>query len=315
MNTLLPFTLAFLAGFGGLFASAELLVNGAIQLARRFAVSPLIIGLTVVAFGTSAPEMAVSVLASISGNPGIALGNVVGSNIANIGLILGISALIHSIRPHERILKMEIPLLIFISFFLVGAARFDAFGPWTGILLLTVFVAYSLAIYKYSQQEEVILEQQDESSTPRPRLAKAALYTAAGLAGLILASKALIWGASGMAALLEISQMTIGLTITALGTSLPELATSIAAARRKQADIVLGNVIGSNLANSTLVLGLSSLFAHISVTPLILHRDFLSMLAFTLLLFILTRGGKRLSHSAGILFLVLYFGYIALLFR
>ncbi len=300
---------AFAAGFAGLFLSAEWLVTGAIRLARRFSVSPLTIGLTVVAVGTSAPEMAVSVLASLSGNPGIALGNVVGSNIANIGLILGLSALLKTIRPHERIVRIELPLLLLITVSITVAAWLDALSPGPGAVLVLAFAGYSYAIYRYGKAEEVVVEE-DGPAGPVPPLPASSALTLAGLAGLLLSSKALIWGASGIADLLGVPQLIIGLTVTALGTSLPELATSLAAAKKGEADIVLGNVIGSNIANSTAVLGMSSLFAHISVSQAAFQRDFLSMLGMTLLLFLAAARGRPIGRTKAGLFLLGYIIYI-----
>ncbi len=305
---------ALILGLGGLYLSAELLIDGSIGLARRLALSPLVIGLTVVAVGTSAPEMAVSLMASLSGNGGIALGNVVGSNVANIALILGVAALLHPLRPHGRVRRVDLPLLGAVTLAITAAAWRGEVGRATGFILLLVFVGYSWTLCRYGKREEAaagseVEVESDSSATP---LYRPVLATMAGLAGLVASSKAMVWGGADMAARLGISQVVIGLTITALGTSLPELATSVAAARRRESDLVLGNVIGSNIANSTAVLGAASAVAPIVVPQEVFRRDFIAMVVVTGLLMAM---GQRptISRGFGVACLVFYGIYIYLL--
>ena len=311
MGLLLP-CLVFCLGLVGLYYSAEFLVDGAVGLARRLSMSPLVIGLTVVAVGTSAPEMAVSVMASLGGKQGIALGNVVGSNIANIGLVLGTALAIHPIRAHRRVRAVEIPLLTVVTLSLTGLAWWGGVPRAAGTLLVLAFLLYCLALYRYTSQEQL---PDSGAGEGRPPLLGPLAATLGGLAGLVASSKAMVWGGASLASALGVSQLVIGLTITAVGTSLPELATSVAAARRGHGDLVMGNVVGSNVANSTLVLGLAALCRPISIARETLLRDFLSMTGLTLLLMAGALYPGRLGRRAGLALLALYAGYIALLCR
>lgn len=294
--------LALTALIGGLVVlvwSAGRFVEGAAATARHFGMSALLIGMVVVGFGTSAPEMLVSALASLQGNPGIALGNAYGSNITNIALILGVTALISPIAVHSRILSRELPLLS-------GVTLFAAWLLWDGylsrldaVLLLGAFallMAWTIRAGMKSQGDALQSEMEQELEAHELPLRKAVFWLVLGLVLLIASSRALVWGAVEIALALGISDLIIGLTIVAVGTSLPELASSIIAARRGEHDIALGNIIGSNLFNTLAVVGIAGAISPMVVLPEVMMRDMPVMIALTFSLFILGYGFKRMGR-------------------
>ena len=257
----------FILGLAVLILGAELFVRGASRLAALLGISPLIVGLTVVAFGTSAPEMAVSVQAGLEGQGGIALGNIIGSNISNLLLILGISAMVAPLVVSQRLIKLEVPLLLGVSVLVFVLAVDQRISRLEGLLLIIGAVLYTVfLIWEYRREnrleltgDKVALAANPSRSTPAGELRKIwlqnMLLLAAGLVSLVFGARWLVHGASGMARVLGVSELVIGLTVVAIGTSLPELATSIAAAMRGERDLAIGNVIGSNLFNLLLVMG------------------------------------------------------------
>lgn len=307
--------LAVVLGIVFLILSADKFVEGASGVANYFGMPPLLIGMVIVGFGTSAPEMLVSTLASLEGKPALALGNAYGSNISNIGLILGISALIGPISVESKVLKKELPILIFISV-LSGFFVYDAYiSRLDSLALLFIFLGLmGWSIYEGMQKNEDALSEEimEEIIADRLTISKSMLFLLAGLAVLILSSRTLVWGAVGIATRLGVSELIIGLTIVAIGTSLPELASSVAAVRKGQSDIALGNVIGSNLFNTLAVVGLAGVITPFDVASEVLSRDVVAMNAITialLFLCLLRRRAPQLTRLSGSALLCAYFGY------
>ncbi len=318
--------LLILLGFVALVVGADGLVRGAASLALRLGVSALVVGLTIVACGTSAPELAVSVYAAISGNPDIALANVVGSNSFNIGGILGLTALIAPIACATAIVKRETPIMIGVALLVPACAfltlaQFDQhlIARWQGALLLVLAILYTFFLYRNSRRESPQAHQQFEAGVPagesadtarkRPVLLDLA-YILGGVLLLILGSRFLVSGATTIAKALGVSDVIIGLTIVACGTSLPELATSLIAAIKKQPDLSVGNIVGSNIFNVLLILGAASTISPIHVDNAILYRDVPVMLAFSVALLPMMRTGFRLSRLEGALLLFGYAAYV-----
>ncbi len=308
----------FAIGFVILIKGADLLVDGAASVAKKFNISSIVIGLTIVAFGTSAPEFAVNIFASINGNSEIAIGNILGSNIANIFLILGVAAVIHPVVAKENTAWKEIPLSL-LAAILIGVLANDvlidggAFSGLTridGIVLLSffiIFLYYTFGISKVTGDEENIEIKLLTSG-------KAALFILVGFTGLIVGGKWIVDGAVKIAEWFDVSQSLIGLTVVAIGTSLPELATSAVAAYKKQADIAIGNVIGSNIFNTFWILGVSAF-----IRPLPFLKDsnpdiLMSIFASTLLFAILFIGKRHtIERWQGYLMIAIYTGYIVFL--
>lgn len=314
----LAFT-AVIFGLALLVWSADRFVEGAASTARHFGMPPLLIGMVIVGFGTSAPEMVVSALAALEGKPGIALGNAYGSNITNIALILGLTALISPIAVHSLVLRKELPILTLVS-------ALAAWQLWDGhlsrldaIVLLGAFAALMIwtirqGVLKKSDALGSGMEQ--ELQTHNMPIRKALFWLVVGLVLLIISSRMLVWGAIAIAQNFGVSDLIIGLTIVAVGTSLPELASSIIAARKGEHDIALGNVLGSNLFNTLAVVGIAGSISPLPVEPSLLTRDILTMFALTVSLFVFgygfTRPG-RINRLEGLLLLACYVGYTAYL--
>ena len=307
-------TVAFILGLIILSGGAEALVRGAIRMARLWKISPIVIGLTIVAFGTSAPEMGVALSAALSGQPDITMGNILGSNIANTGLILGLGALLTPLPVRLRMLRIEIPLLIVVSMALWAFATMGHLGRLAGPILLITFVAYCLALYRHSRKEPYTLQVEfDKSLNRKSSFWLDLVLVIAGLAGLVIGSKSLVWGAENIAVYLGIPELIVGLILTAIGTSLPELATTVSAARKGQTDLILGNVIGSNLSNLCAVLGVTACITPIDINPDLLHRDFPVMIAFSLVLLPVMRIGMKVTRWEGAALLLSYGVYVIFL--
>ncbi|MFO7557414.1 MAG: calcium/sodium antiporter [Desulfobacterales bacterium] len=312
--------LALIAGLALLVWSADLFVEGSASTARHFGMPPLLIGMVIVGFGTSAPEMVVSALAALQGSPGIALGNAYGSNIANIALILGVTALISPIMVHSTVLRKELPILTLLTILSVvliadlQLARLDAI-----ILLLVFGCLMAWTIYQGLKHKTDSLAKEVEAETAEKAMPikRAVFRLAAGLVLLIVSSRILVWGAVELAHIFGVSDMIIGLTIVAAGTSLPELASSVIAARKGEHDIALGNVLGSNLFNTLAVVGIAGAIHPFQVEPETLSRDMVVMGALTISLFILGYGFKggqgRVNRFEGAALLAVYVGYTAYL--
>lgn len=312
---LLPIA-AIIAGLILLVWSADRFVDGSAATARYFGMPSLLIGIIIVGFGTSAPEMVVSALAATAGNPGIALGNAYGSNITNIGLILGFTALISPIAVSSQVVRKELPILLAISAMAAWQIYDGELTRLDAIILLAVFaLIMGTTIYQelkkknHAPQDAQDAQDTQESSISLP---KAIMWLVLGLVLLIVSSRMLVWGAVEIAHALGISDLIIGLTIVAVGTSLPELASSIIAAIKNEHDIALGNIIGSNLFNTLAVVGIAGSIAPMEVSFEVLTRDMTVMCALTvaLLIFALGKKGKaRINRFEGALLVLSYIAY------
>lgn len=307
--------LLLLCGFVLLGVGAEVLVSGSSRLAMRMGIAPIIIGLTIVAFGTSAPELAVSIEAATNGRSAIALGNIIGSNIANIGLILGITALISPIQIEAQLIKRQIPLMIAVSVLLCLLLIDGEVGVIDGILLTLGLAGFLFVSYRRSDSEVSTLEAPLAGTPAQSGSTHTILnigFIIGGLALLIAGSHVFVESAITLAHLFGVSEAVIGLTVVAIGTSIPELATSVIAAMRKQSDIAIGNVVGSNLFNILGILGVTALISSISALD-ISFIDLGVMLIFACALLPLARSNFVLSRIEGGMLLVGYAGYITYL--
>jgi len=306
----------FILGLIALVAGASLLVRGAAKLAVSFGISPLVVGLTVVAFGTSAPETAVSVGAVLQGNSDIAVGNVVGSNIFNVLFILGVSALIAPLVIHRQLVRQEVPIMIGASMILCVMALDGHIGRFDAALLAALLVAYTVFLVVQSRRagreaDEAALVDARPASRWDRHWSVQVLLVVAGLALLILGADWLVDAATGFARALGVSDLVIGLTIVAAGTSLPEVATSIVATLRGERDIAVGNVVGSNTFNILGCLGASGLVApgDLVVSPPLLAFDLWVMLATAVACFPVFVTGRQIARWEGSLFLLYYAAY------
>lgn len=304
--------LAVVLGLVVLVWSADRFVEGAAATAQHFSVPPLLIGMLVIGFGTSAPEMVVSAISAAQGNPGIALGNAYGSNIANIALILGVTALISPVLVGSSILRKELPILL-------GITLLAAYQVWDGqitrldaiVLLVVFFLVMGWMIWsslKKGADATVDALEQNNNLT----LKLAIMWLVIGLLLLVASSRLLVWGAVEIAQGFGISDLIIGLTIVAIGTSLPELASSVAAARKGEHDMALGNILGSNLFNTLAVVGIAGVIHPLGFGPEVFSRDAMVMLFLTLALFVLGYGYKKqgyINRYAGAALVTCYFAY------
>lgn len=315
--------LAVIAGLALLVWSADRFVEGASATAQYAGMSPLLIGMVIVGFGTSAPELVVSVIAAADGNPGLALGNAFGSNITNIGLVVGLVAVLSPIQVHSKIITKELPVLLGITF-LAGwvlldsqLTRIDAF------LLLAVFVGImGWSIYQGMRggDDAIGVEVSAQLESHHMSLKAALTWLGVGLVLLIVSSRLLVWGAVIIAQSLGVSDLIIGLTVVAIGTSLPELASSLAAIRKNEHDLALGNVIGSGLFNTLAVVGIAAGISPLATDPEVLTRDWIVMTALTIALLIMGIGWKkgrqgRINRVEGALLVTAYALYTGYLVR
>jgi len=314
--------LAVLVGLIVLVISSDHFVDGAAATARYFGMPSLLIGMVIVGFGTSAPELVVSVLAAMQGSSGIAIGNAYGSNIANIALILGLTALLNPVQVSSNILRKELPILTFVTLLSVGLLldlEFSLFDAAVLLLLLALLMVWTF--FNGLKKEPDALADDVDQAVPQPvSLKKALLFLVFGLLFLILSSRILVWGAVEIAQLFGVSDLVIGLTIVAVGTSLPELASSILAAKKGEHDIAMGNVIGSNLFNSTAVVGVAGAIKPFTIGGLVLRRDMLVMTVLTISLFIIGFGFRknrqgRVNRFEGTGLLIVYAIYTIILIR
>lgn len=305
----------FIAGIIMLFLGGEGLVKGASRLARLLGITPVVIGLTVVAFGTSAPEFVVSLIASLKGSSDIVLGNIIGSNISNIALILGIGALISPLFIQSRLIKVEVPIMIILSFILYGLAWGLNLGLYQGIFLFGSLIVFTVYSYFGSQKEpEIVEEEYKEYLSEDGPLWKQILFIALGLAGLIIGARLVVDSAIFIARIVGVSELVISITVVAIGTSLPELSTTIVAAMKKEHDIIVGNIIGSNIFNIG-ILGLVSIIQPVKVDGALLKFEFPVMLFFSILILPIMITGKKIGRREGALLLALYGLFVYLNFR
>ncbi|AHG77549.1 calcium/sodium antiporter [Mannheimia varigena] len=321
-------TLALAAIIGGLIVlvwSADRFVEGAASTAKHFGMTPLLIGIVVIGFGTSAPEMIVSASSALSGSPGIALGNAYGSNITNIALILGLTAIIKPLMVNSDVLKKELPILMavtLLSAYLVYDANVTQLDA---IILLAVFAAYmtwTVVTAMRSKNDALAIDVDAElAESSEMSLGKSILWLIIGLVLLVVSSQFLVWGAVEVAKFFGVSDLVIGLTIVAVGTSLPELASSIAAARKGEVDLALGNIIGSNLFNTLAVVGIAGAIEPMQAAVEVFSRDIVIMSALTFLLFVFGLNiyrrpeGGRINRLEGLILFAAYVGYNFYLFK
>jgi len=311
-------TLAFLAiaaGLALLVWSADRFIEGSAATARYFGMPPLLIGMVVVGFGTSAPEMVVSAISASQGNPGLALGNAYGSNIANIALILGITALISPIAVHSQVLRKELPILLAITALAAGQIWDGELSRTDALVLLVVFgglMTWTIRQGLRQRADALAAEIEQELEEHAMPINRAFFWLVTGLILLVASSRLLVWGAVEVAHGLGVSDLIIGLTIVAIGTSLPELASSVIAARKGEHDIALGNIIGSNIFNTLAVVGIAGAIHPLAVAREVFARDalFVAILTVSLLVFGYGFWGPgRINRIEGSLLLVSYIGY------
>lgn len=311
--------LAVVIGLAIIVWSADRFIEGAAESAFHLSVPPILIGVVIVGFGTSAPEMVVSVLASVEGNTGIAIGNAYGSNITNIGLIVGVTALAVPITVYSRFVRREMPLLVAVTGLAVvllldeELSRFDAV-----VLLSAFFVVMGWSVWQGMQSVEdpfgaEVREEVEQRVMP---LRRSLIWLVVGLVLLIGSSRLLVWGAVDIAGELGVSDLIIGLTVVAIGTSLPELASCLIAVRKDEHDLALGNIVGSNLFNTLVVIGLASAIDPTAVAPEVLNRDIVVMCALTVALFVVGfsfRGAGRINRWEGGALVAAFVGYTSYL--
>lgn len=315
----------FASGFLLLYYGAHWLVKGSSSLARNLGLKPLVIGLTVVAFGTSAPEMVVSVVSSIKDKSMIAVGNVVGSNICNIALVLGLAALIHPIKSHRSVFHRDIPIMLGVSLYLLlisfnsEISRLEGASLFAGIVVYTCF-NYFIAVKESRQtlnQESVAFAHAVDEIEYVPSKTRQMAWISAGIVGVVVGAEIFIDAAVAIMKIFGVSEKFIGLTIVALGTSLPELATSVVAAFRKEMDISIGNLVGSNVFNILSVLGAAALVRPIPIPGGFVESglffDYISMIFVSTLPWLMMRKTSVVNRKNGVVLLACYVGYVAYL--
>jgi len=297
-------------GLGLLVAGGDVLVRSAASLATRLGVSPLVIGLTVVAFGTSAPELAATLVSSLQGAPDIGIGNVLGSNVANVGLILGLSAIVATIASNDAFVRRDLPIAIAAMVLLVPMTLDGMLGRWDGLALLTLLAAY-LALLMRSDGAALKGEAPDASGGPLWRTVGGALL---GLGLLLGGAEATVRGAVDIATALGVPERVIGLTLVAFGTSLPELASAVAAAARRQGDMILGNIAGSNIFNVLAVLGVAGSATRLPANAAAIGPDLAVAVAFSAVLLAIMAWRGQLGRAAGVVLFAGYLAYVTSLF-
>ncbi|AVJ55439.1 calcium/sodium antiporter [Idiomarina sp. OT37-5b] len=306
---------AVIVGLAVLVWSADRFVDGSAAVARHLGMPPLIIGMVIIGFGTSAPEMVVSALASLDGSPALALGNAYGSNITNIALVLGLTAVLAPITVQSGVIKREMPVLILITLFsavLLWDFNISELEAWLLLAIFAVYMGWSVYLGAKGKEDTLAADFTQEIDSHPMAMKPAIIWLIIGLVLLVLSSRALVWGAVNISQALGVSDLVIGLTVVAIGTSLPELASAIAAVRKNEHDLALGNVIGSNMFNTLAVVGIAGAIHPVSLEPLVLYRDWVAMAALTLLLLLfslrINRIG-RINRIHGISFLAMYVAY------
>ncbi|HIA99943.1 MAG TPA: calcium/sodium antiporter [Gemmatimonadetes bacterium] len=314
MSGLMPDLAVLISGIVVLYFGAEWLVRGASRLASSLGVSPIVIGLTVVSLGTSAPELVVCLVAALQGNPGLAIGNVMGSNLANIGLILGLTSLVHPLEVKHRVVWREMPVMLLITFAIYPIAFDRVLSRMDGFMLLLVLLAYLVWVFRSGHPDEIKSSHGPRDSMATSEEAASLLnlkdigHVALGSAFLVLGGYCIVKGAVEVASALGISEVIIGLTVVAIGTSLPELATSLVAAMRQEVDIAVGNIIGSNIFNLTAIFGTTAIVRPIMIPETVLSRELAGVVFMSLLLLPILRNGWQIKRWEGALLLTAYIG-------
>ena len=311
MNGMLTNGLLLAMGVGVLYFGAEWLVRGATRLASALGVPPIVVGLTVVSMGTSAPELVVCLVAALRGNPDLAMGNVMGSNLANIGLILGLTAMVRPLEVAGRVVTREIPVMIVVTLLLFPLVWDGQLTRPDGIILIIILGLYLLFINRAAEEEvpEVMGEFEvyaDGSKADFKTVAGSLALIVGGSIGLVLGGRSIVMAAEYIASAFGVPDLVIGLTLVAIGTSLPELATALVAAFRKEADIAVGNIIGSNVFNIAAILGITSAVEPIRVVSNVVREELPAVLVLSLLAFPVTRSAHRIRRWEGAILLVAY---------
>ena len=308
--------LLFLGGVGVLYFGAEWLVRGSARLAASLGVSPIVVGLTVVSMGTSAPELVISVVASLGGNPDLAMGNVMGSNLANVGLVLGISAILRPLRVSTQVVTREVAVMLFITVALLPLIWDQRIGRLEGLSLVTM-LAFYLAYVVHTGKTEGGQALENEEFTRKAiglsfrTIARDVLFVILGVGGLVLGAFAIRESAVFLAQEMGISELVIGVTLVSIGTSLPELATCAVAAVRREADIAVGNILGSNVFNIAGVLGVTSLVAPLDISADVLRLEFPAVMVITVLLVPIVRHKLVIRRREGVVLLSVYLALLA----
>lgn len=312
-------TVLVLSGLLGLVVGGEMLVRGSVSAAKAFGISPMVIGLTLVGFGTSAPELVTSLQAAVSGSPGIAVGNVVGSNIVNVLLILGVAAALAPIAVDPRAFRRDGLALVIATLLCIGVvlmgdmSRLDGLGLVAGLAFYLAYTLWSERRARHTPAAAVLEAEAEAVPGPDHGLGPSIAIALAGLVITIFGARFLVSGAVTIAQAAGLSETVIGLTIVAIGTSMPELVTAIIAVRKGQGDVALGNVIGSNIFNVLGVLGITAVVHPVAIPPEIIRLDIWVMAASSLLLILFALTGRKLSRAEGAFFLLGYAAYVAVL--
>ena len=310
----MPDLAVLISGIVVLYFGAVWLVRGASRLASSLGVSPIVVGLTIVSLGTSAPELVVCLVAALQGNPGLAIGNVMGSNLANIGLILGLTSLVHPLDVKHRVVWREMPVMLLITFAIYPIAFDRVLSRMDGFMLLLVLLAYLVWVFRSGHPDEIKSSHglRDSMATSEEEASLLNLkdigHVALGSAFLVLGGYCIVKGAVEVASALGISEVIIGLTVVAIGTSLPELATSLVAAMRQEVDIAVGNIIGSNIFNLTAIFGTTAIVRPIMIPETVLSRELAGVVFMSLLLLPILRNGWQIKRWEGALLLTAYIG-------
>ena len=311
------YVLMLVGGCGALYFGAEWLVRGAARIAANMGISPIVVGLTLVSLGTSAPELVVGIAAVLEDKVGVLMGNVMGSNLANIGLILGATAVIRPLAVADRVISRDVPIMVLVTILVYPLVLDYTVDLGDGVILLVLLIVYIAFTFRTAEEDMPDLrEEPDElgEGAEEPEGAQGLLanlgLVAAGAIGLAFGGRAIVEGASELAIIMGVSEEVVGLTIVAVGTSLPELVTSIVAAARQQTDIAVGNIIGSNIFNLTAVLGTSALVSELTVDPSILARQLPAVFIISLLVWPVAASARKVRRSEGVLLLAAYFGFM-----
>jgi cation:H+ antiporter len=318
---MLYYSAALLVGFLVLFKSADIFVIGSVATAKNFSISPMVIGLTVVALGTSAPEIFVAVTSSLQGEPEIAIGNAIGSNIANVGMVLGFTAMLVPLKFRVDILRNDLPILIFVTL-CAGASLIDyKLRLMDGLLLLSglgLFLFRLAMEHRKSSQMELAAEISELGDIPEMSTARASALLLISLLFLLFSSELLVWAVIKIAESMGVSELIIGLTVIAVGTSIPELVVSVTSATKGQTDLAIGNIIGSNIFNILAVLAIPAIISPSDLIPLTLWRDYAVMLGLTLALVVFAyglRGDSSITRFKGFLLFMVWLSYITYLYQ
>ncbi len=301
-----------------LLLCADYVVRGAVRLAQMLGLSTLLIGLTVVAFGTSAPEFVTALTAALAATPDMALGNIVGSNIANLLLVLGIAAFVSPLVCSNRAISRDGMAMLAATVVFVVLGLLSGYGPWHGAILVALILIYILHSYRAERRasalESVHVQEAEEVADLPQSPWRAAMLVVGGIIGILVGAELLVRGGAGIARAVGISETVIGLTLVALGTSLPELATAIMASRRNHGDVAIGNILGSNIFNLLAIGGGVALITPLPMPPQILRFDIWVLLFFSLLVLLLLLGGRRLRRREGVFLIAMYVAYVAVQF-